>query len=163
MRLAPLLLAALLSPTALAEGSDGFGIYEVNPDLTTGRMEFFREVYVDPATISESIKPKKALPAGGPKTGDLRIRNGANGWQEVRINDVRVGQVGPLTTAIIHDMPSGLYEVTLTMPNGFAYTSTVSTAPEGQDGPIRRSDAVQPVPIPVGAPPATAPTPPAEE
>lgn len=158
MRLATLLLVALASPTALAEGNDGFGIYEVNPDLTTGRMEFFREVYVDPETVSDAIKPNKTLP--GPAQGNLRIHNGSSGWQEVRINDVRVGKVGPLTTAVIHDMPSGIYKVTLTMPNGFEYTKNVTTVPEGQDGPIQRTDAVQPPPMPVG--PAPEPPPAAE-
>lgn len=148
-----LALLALLSGLAV-DGSHGFGPYKVNPDLTTGRMEFFREVYVEVEQIGSLIQPVQPLPASASATGDLHISNQANGWVEVTISGQKIGKVGPLTTAVIHDVPSGFYEITTLAANGLVVTHKVATRAEGE-GPISRDPAVTPPQLPQGeAPPA---------
>ncbi|MCB9759645.1 MAG: hypothetical protein H6739_07365 [Alphaproteobacteria bacterium] len=148
-----LLLAALIGGPAHADGADGFGIYEVNPDLTTGKMAFFRELYVDPETISEALTPKKPLPAEGATPARLELKNGISGWVVVSVNGDKLGVIGPLTTGVIHDVKPGLYEVTMVAPNGFTFTRTVSTVGPDGAGPMRKSEDVQEVTLPQGDPP----------
>ena len=52
-----LLLLAALSTLPASEGHHGFGIYDVNPDLTTGDLEFFREVFVSPDAFPTQVDP----------------------------------------------------------------------------------------------------------
>lgn len=148
-----LALLALLSGL-MADGSEGFGPYKVNPDLTTGRMEFFREVYVDADQIGNLIKPSQPLPAASAATGDLRIHNSATGWVVVSIGDLKIGKVGPLTTAVIHQVPSGFYDITTASANGFKVTQKLSTTVAGES-PISRDPSVKPPQLPQGeAPPS---------
>lgn len=150
------ILASLVGGAALAEdGSKGFGIYGVNPDLTTGEMEFFREVYVDPATFPGQLTPKVPAPEGAPERADLSVRNGASAWVDLTINGTKVGKIGPLTTVVIHGVKSGTYEVSMTAPNGFTLKQKVAT--EGTkvlSAPLTRDPAVTPLPLLEGQPPA---------
>lgn len=164
-RLPLLLLAALCAPLALASGGEkGFGPFGVNPDLTTGRMEFFRELYLDPSTVAEQLTPKAPLAAPGPNPvtgepapalhsapwGDLHIPNTTQSFVDVKVGGVKLGRVGPLTTAVVHQVRSGVYELEFTLPNGYSWTETAATVMPS----LVRDPAVSPEPLLQGQAPA---------
>ncbi|HJN74408.1 MAG TPA: hypothetical protein QGF58_10795 [Myxococcota bacterium] len=143
-----LLLLSALS-LAHAEGSEGFGIWNVDPTYTTGNLEFFLEVFVDAEQFPSQVEPKQADEAGG--TGDLHIQNKSTTFEFISINGVKVGRLGPLTTAEVHNLPAGSYDVTIEYPHGFSYTKQMHTTggtfdPETEV--LVPSDEVVPVPMP---------------
>ena len=71
---------------------------------------------------------------------------------------MKVGIVGPLTTAKVHRMKEGTYTVSFEAPNGFTYERVVATIePETThhpaDGGMKPDPAVQPAEMPKGEPP----------
>ncbi|MCK6523555.1 hypothetical protein L6R49_19260 [Myxococcota bacterium] len=153
-----LALLGLAAPAALAEGG-GFGPYAPNPTLTRGRLEGFRELYVA-ADALDSLSPARALPPEGDAPppagiGDLQLINRTNAFTDVEIAGVKVGRVGPLTTAVIHDLPAGVYDVRFTAPNGLSVVRALEVRPVV----IKRTTEVTPEPLLIGSPPPI-PTPP---
>lgn len=151
-----LLLLAALSTLPASEGHHGFGIYDVNPDLTTGDLEFFREVFVSPDAFPTQVDP---LESSGEGFGVLLIENPITASQIIHVNGVKVGIVGPLTTAKVHRMKEGTYTVSFEAPNGFTYERVVATieaetAHHPADGAMKPDPAVQPAEMPKGEPPA---------
>ena len=140
-----LLLLSLLSAPQANDGSEGFGIWQVDPTYTTGALEYFLEIYVDPAEFAGQVKPTEA---DGEGQGQLHIKNTSSTFQYISINGVKVGRLGPLTTAKVHGLAAGTYEVTKEYPHGFVYTATVHTLPEGFEG-IQHDPAVKPAEMPV--------------
>ena len=145
-----LLLLSTLS-LAHAEGSEGFGIWNVDPTYTTGNLEYFLEIFVDAEEFPKQVSPKLADKAGG--TGSLHIENKSTTFEFISINGVKVGRLGPLTTAEVHNLPAGTYDVTIEYPHGFSYTKTMHTTGTGEafdpsEAPLQPTDEVQPVPLP---------------
>lgn len=153
-----LALCGLAAPAALAEGG-GFGPYAPSPTLTRGRLEGFRELYVAPEAV-DTVSPARPLPAEGDAPppagiGDLQLKNSTNAFTDVEIAGVKVGRVGPLTTAVIHDLPAGVYDVRFTAPNGLSVVRAVEVRPLV----IKRHPEITPEPLLTGPPPPV-PTPP---
>jgi hypothetical protein len=97
--------------------------YTVNPRYSTGPIENFRDVYVDPAQAPAQLKPSEAQ--GG--TSDLSIRNEMMGWTEVTVGGTKIGTIDSLTTGVVRGVPAGTYEVVLRYSNGFEKKLRVST------------------------------------
>jgi hypothetical protein len=160
LALAPLVVAlCLAAPAAIAEDRGGFGPYAPSPTLTKGRMEGFRELYAPPEAVEE-VGPARPLPTEGDTTpavglGDLKLINRTNAFTDVEIDGVKLGRVGPLTTAVIHDLPAGVYDVRFTAPNGLSVVRAVEVRPVE----IKRAAEVKPAPLLTGPPPPI-PTPP---
>ena len=64
-----------------------------------------------------------------PPTGELVLPNEHSAWARVRVGDMDIGILGPLTSGVVHEMKSGVYTVTMTYPNGFTLTEMVPTTP----------------------------------
>lgn len=133
----PLLLVTLASSPDLKVRPD---TYQPSPGLTTGAIEQFRQLLVDPAAPAANLVPFAPLQASlaadqpasavfSPPTGDLVIANEHSAWARVRVGDMDIGILGPLTSGTLHDMKSGVYTVTMTYPNGFTLTEMVGTRP----------------------------------
>jgi hypothetical protein len=97
--------------------------YTVNPRYSTGPIENFRDVYVDPAQAPAQLKPAEAQSG----TSDLSIRNDMMGWSEVTVGGTKIGTIDSLTTGVIRGVPAGTYEVTLRYSNGFEKKLRVGT------------------------------------
>jgi hypothetical protein len=111
----------------------------VNPGLSTGTIENFREVFVDPAQAPGQLKPAEAHSG----TSDLSIRNDLTAWTEVTIAGTKIGVLDALQSGVIRGVTAGVYEVALHYPNGFEKklkVTTMSAAPSAT--------------APVAAPPA---------
>ena len=101
--------------------------------ISTGRIENFRELYVNPAQIGESLKPKGKLgpvarmnnPRG--KSASIPIVNETSSYAEISVNGVKIGVIDALQNGAIHDVPPGLYEITFGLQNGYEETRTVAT------------------------------------
>lgn len=139
-----LLLLSLLSPADANEGSEGFGIWEVDPTYTQGNLAYLLEIYVDDAEFPSQVEPKVA----GEGTGDLHIRNNSTTFQFISINGVKVGRLGPLTTAEVRGLKAGTYEVTIEYPHGFVYTTDVETTSDGPALPMQKDPNVTPAEMP---------------
>lgn len=101
-----------------------FDPYEQDAALTTGRMEGFRRLFVDPNTYPDSITPTQ----GGEGTkADLPIHNGTSAYVHVSIGGTKIGQIRPFDTAILHDVKPGTYTIQYTLPHGYEWTESVST------------------------------------
>ena len=97
--------------------------YTVNPRLSTGPIENFREIYVDPAQAPAQLKPSEAQSG----SSDLSIRNDTMGWSEVTVGGTKIGTIDSLTTGVIHGVPAGTYDVVLRYSNGFEKKLRVGT------------------------------------
>ena len=97
--------------------------YTVNPRYSTGPIENFREVYVDPGQTPAQLKPSEAQSG----TSDLAIRNELMGWTEVTVGGTKIGTIDSLTTGVIHGVPAGTYDVVLRYSNGFEKKLRVGT------------------------------------
>jgi outer membrane protein OmpA-like peptidoglycan-associated protein len=101
--------------------------------ISTGRIENFRELYVNPAQIGESLMPTRSLgpvarmnnPRG--KSASIPILNETSSYAEVSVNGVKIGVIDALQNGAIHDVPAGLYEITFGLQNGYEETRTVAT------------------------------------
>lgn len=84
------------------------------------------------APEGEEIKvappPEKPEVASTPKArGSLPVRNPTSAWVKVVISGTEIGTVDPYDTAMIHDVPAGSYDITMTNPNGFTFTDRAET------------------------------------
>lgn len=101
--------------------------------VSTGRIENFRELYVNPAQIGESLKPKGKLgpvarmsnPKG--KSASIPIVNETSSYAEISVNGVKIGVIDALQNGAIHDVPAGTYEITFGLQNGYEEVRTVAT------------------------------------
>ncbi|MED5374837.1 MAG: hypothetical protein VX899_27705 [Myxococcota bacterium] len=123
-----ILLATLLSPAALAQESRN--LYQENPALTEGKLEDFRELYVDAEAFAGQVAPKEA--ADG--IGKLVVYNRTSSPMDLYVNGVKVGMMHPATPAILHGLKAGTYEVKMIALNAFTTTKMVSTVAE--DAPV---------------------------
>ncbi|MEL6342873.1 MAG: hypothetical protein AAFV53_07050 [Myxococcota bacterium] len=122
------LLLTLCHPAAAAEPTELRPLrpltYPANPDLSEGGAVNFYRLYVDPAAIAGQLSPTEAAGEG---KAELPIINETLAWQEVVVNDTKIGLIGPLTTAVIHDVPAGVYTVAMTNSTGYTASSKVET------------------------------------
>lgn len=135
-----LLLLSLLSPSSANEGNEGFGIWEVDPTYTQGNLAYFLEIYVDDAEFPGQVEPKTAAEG----TGELHIKNTSTTFEFISINGVKVGRLGPLTTAKVKGLKAGTYDVTVAYPHGFEYTSEMATVSGGPSFPIKKDPQCEP-------------------
>ena len=91
---------------------------------STGAFENFRRLYVDPAVAISGLKPQLA---GEKPSADLVIENPTSAWAFVTVSGLKVGQIGPLRTAVMHGVASGTYEVSFELPNQRKFTETLTT------------------------------------
>jgi hypothetical protein len=131
--------------------------FVVDDRISNGSIENFREIYAEEsalvsqigaaATPAEAPAPPLAeeddttatpadtgsdnpavKPVVKPTTlSVLPVFNDSSSWAEVVINDIKVGVIGPLTNGSIHGIPSGNYDVQLTIMNGYSFTRSIST------------------------------------
>lgn len=99
--------------------------YPANPDLTSGTIDNFFKVYVNPNAMASTLKPKQE--ARDATTASLPIVNETTGWQEVTVDGTKIGVIGPLTVGAIHGVTAGEYVVKMTNSTGFTATTRVST------------------------------------
>lgn len=125
-------LFTLLTPAFAQESRN---LYQDNPALTEGKLEDFRELYVDAETFASQATPKEAAEG----VGKLVVYNRTSSPMELEVNGVRVGLMHPATPAILHGMPAGSYEVSMTSLSNFKATKLVDTVPE--DAPITEMSA----------------------
>lgn len=85
--------------------------HPADPALSSGALENFQRIYVDPATIIGTLKPSTA----GEGTGHLYIRNEYNGWVDVTVAGEKIGRIQPFTTAALHDVAAGTYDVEISV------------------------------------------------
>lgn len=108
--------------------------------VSTGLVENFRELYVNPAQVGKSLEPVGKLgPVGrmlspANKRASIPIVNETSSYAEVSVNGVKIGVIDALQNGAIHDVPHGLYEITFGLQNGYTETRTVHTL--HLDGPI---------------------------
>jgi hypothetical protein len=125
--------ALLLATSGIAwanNGNEGFGIYDTNPVLTTGKAAGFLTLFVSPDNLGD-LTPATADTRGG--TGTLIIENNSTAFAEVRVGDTLVGVLGPITNGHLQGVSAGAYAVTLTLPNGFATNAEIdATSVTGQ-------------------------------
>lgn len=148
----PVILAAL-APALAAPKHDTMDAtlpsrpttFVVDDHLTNSAAENFRELYVDPAALGKKLSPTKAITAPGVAgapgiaaknrpTASLPIINLASSYADVTVNGTKVGRIGPLTNGALHDMRSGVYDVSFKLQNGYELTKQVQTV--SLDGPI---------------------------
>ena len=88
--------------------------HSADGSLTSGAVENFQRLFdVNPKTISSQLTPDRS-PADHAHT-TLPVVNRTIGWVDVTINDIKVGRIGPLTAAFIHDVKPGQYDITFTV------------------------------------------------
>jgi len=95
-----------------------------NPRYSTGPIENFRQVYVDPAQAPAQLKPAEPQGSG---MSDLSIYNDRQGWGDVTVSGTKIGLLDSLTNGVIHGVAAGTYEVTLHYSNGFEKKLRIST------------------------------------
>ena len=139
-----LLLSLALSPDALANDENTFGVFQINSSLTTGPASGFRQVFVDSKELNSLLKP--ASPRAGEPNGQLVIENIATSWARVHVGETLVGVIGPLTTGRLQNVTAGTYTVSMELPNG--YTRKVEVGTVANDGTV----------VTPQAPPAPEPT-----
>jgi len=98
--------------------------YVIDPRQSTGELENFREVWVNPSGAGAALRP---LPGGGATGTDLPLRNTSASYADVTVAGVALGRVNPLTSAVVRGVSPGVYEVTWKLQNGFVETQRVAT------------------------------------
>lgn len=83
--------------------------HPADPALTSGALENFQRIYVDPNEVIDSLKPMKKAEG----TGHLYIRNEYNGWVDVTVAGTKIGRIQPFTTAALHGVAAGTYNVNI--------------------------------------------------
>ncbi len=123
-----LVALGFLAATPAVAGSgthNAFGPYDVNPTLTQGTAEGFRQLYVDPDKLGELLQPVEAV--GDTADDRLEVENRTSAWTELTVSGVRVGIVGPLTSVVLHGVKPGAYETSQVGPTGFTTTRTFTS------------------------------------
>ena len=108
------LMTTLLLSTAQAEPLDRPlrpTTHPADPALSEGALENFQRIFVDPATVVDTLKPSTA----GEGKGHLYIRNEYNGWVDVTVAGTKIGRIQPFTTAALHDVAAGTYDVEISV------------------------------------------------
>ncbi len=118
--------ACLLASPAFASNTKTF---PNNPYYSTGTMENFRELYVDPDKFVAGLEPVAPLEGEAQEKAQLRIMNDTIGFLIVTINGVEVGVLTPMIEGVLNDIKPGTYEVTIEMPNKMRTTYKLSTTP----------------------------------
>jgi hypothetical protein len=93
--------------------------------LTTGAIQGFRTLYASPEAIKGSLKPVAARATSGVHV--LEIENTALSSVIVRVNETKVGVLGPLTFGRIHDVGAGDYTVKMTHTTDYDQVQTLTT------------------------------------
>jgi hypothetical protein len=122
----------LLAAPAIASNTKTF---PANPYYSTGTMENFRELYVDPDKFVAGLEPAAPLEgADAQAASQLRIHNDTIGFVVVTVNGVEVGVLTPHIEGVLNGVKPGQYEVTIEMANKLRTTYRLSTsaAPEPQ-------------------------------
>jgi hypothetical protein len=78
-----------------------------------------------PGGVMPPLPPQEPRPT----SGDLPIENITTAWADIAVNGQKIGRIRPVTTAVVHGVAAGFYDVTFTLPNGFTYTRRVRTTP----------------------------------
>jgi hypothetical protein len=131
---ASFVLAGILFAASSALAANQVTTYPENPGLTTGLVERFRKVFVDPSALSSTLAPAAPLaaaaaaPAAG-ESWDLRILNDRTGKANIAINKVAIGELGPIETGVIHGLKPGAYDVSFEYLNGYSMTRRIVTTP----------------------------------
>lgn len=86
-------------------------VHPADPALSNGPVDNFQRLYCDPNKIAEEVRPVKAAEG----TGHLYIRNEYTGWADVSVGDHKIGRIQPLTAGVLHDIPAGTYEVSISV------------------------------------------------
>jgi len=95
-----------------------------NPALSSGPIENFFSLSMDPDTVADTLSPHSDPGEG---TGHLPVINRTMAWQEVTVNETLVGFMGPLTTGVIHNIGSGTYLVQMKSSTGYVDSQNVET------------------------------------
>jgi hypothetical protein len=137
---ASLAVAASLLVASSALAANQVKTYPENPGLTTGLVERFRHVLVDPTTLATALSPAAPLGASA-NTGtdapcDLQIVNDRTGKANVSVNKVAIGELGPLETGVIHGLKAGAYDVSFEYLNGYSLNRRIVTTPAAPARPV---------------------------
>jgi hypothetical protein len=108
----------------------------MSPKPSEGRVEGFWQVVVAPDAFADSLKSKTPVPSDAstavstelPAVGDLPLKNIASARVWVQVNGTKIGLLGPYSTGVLHGVQAGYYDVSMTVPNGYARTSEVRTS-----------------------------------
>lgn len=137
--MSPSLLSAVLSTALAGPSTDAHPTlpsrtttFVLDTTMSTGSMENFREIWVSPKRLPESLAPVGQDAAlaeawGGEAATSLPVRNTRTSYATVSINGVKVGVVDALTNAAVHGVAPGLYEIHAVWQNGYEETRTVAT------------------------------------
>lgn len=137
--MSPSLLSAVLGTALAGPSTDAHPTrpsrtttFVLDTTMSTGELENFREIWVSPKRLPESLEPVGQDPAlaeawGGEAATSLPIRNSRTSYATVSINGVKVGVVDALTNAAVHGVAPGLYEIHAVWQNGYEETTTVAT------------------------------------
>jgi outer membrane protein OmpA-like peptidoglycan-associated protein len=106
--------------------------FVLDTTMSTGSMENFREIWVSPKRLPETLAPVGQDAAlaeawGSEGATSLPVRNTRTSYATVSINGVKVGVVDALTNAAVHGVAPGLYEIHAVWQNGYEETRTVAT------------------------------------
>ncbi|MCA9567118.1 MAG: hypothetical protein KC656_04720 [Myxococcales bacterium] len=82
-------------------------------------------------TVTDAIERVEEVPHEVVKE-DLALENTASARVEVYVLGVHVGRIGPRTTAVIHGVPRGTWEVEMELPNGYRRRVRVTTVPKAE-------------------------------
>ena len=92
-----------------------------DPNLTSGVLENFRKLYLKEDAILKMFGAEK----NGTKS--LPIINKTTGWVDIEFKGKKIGRLQPLTTAVVHGVPDGDYEVIIHVENmQYSYKETIS-------------------------------------
>ncbi len=119
------LAGTLFAAPAFATNTNTF---PVNPYYSTGTMENFRELYVDPDKFVQGLEPVAPLEGGEAQANaQLHITNDSIGFIKVTVNGTEVGVLTPMVEGVLNNVKPGQYEVIYEMPNGLRTTYKLST------------------------------------
>jgi hypothetical protein len=93
-----------------------------DPNLTSGELENFREIYFEKDAILKMFGAKKGA------STSLPIINKTTGWVDVEYKGKKIARLQPLTTAVVHGVPEGEYEVIIHVENmQYSYKETFTS------------------------------------
>ena len=101
-----------------------------DPNLSSGTIENFRKLFLEKNDIIALLEPVSAQrgDSSTPQGTTLPIVNRTTAWVDIEIGGKKIGRIGPLTTGLIHDVESGLYDVTFHVEHvQYSYTERIKT------------------------------------
>jgi hypothetical protein len=138
-------LVLVLSALLAADAAKRPDTYTLDPRLTAGPIENFRELFVDPTTVIPQLAPVADAEPGA--VGDLAVKNDFTAMTEVSISGTKIGVLGALTDGVIRGVPKGTYDVVMRYANGFEHREQVSTSgvvPAPKTAPVASATVVAP-------------------